>query len=280
MLQAKAYDVAHWLVKAEPIKAVGFTGSFGVAKALQDTITKRHEPIPLYGELGSVNPQIVLPEKIQSQGAELGAQFVQSLLMGNGQFCTSPGIWLVPSSSSQTFIKTAKQNVSEAPSDTLLTPGILKAYQNSIAVLKAHPQVTLLGAGEQTQPFHASAHLFLTDSESFATDARLKEEVFGPSALVVSYDNLAQLEDLIAGLDGQLTASIHGTESDLHQAEDIIEALQYRVGRLIYGQMPTGVEVCATMNHGGPFPSSTDVRSTSVGLEALKRFVRPICIQS
>ncbi|MCG9771451.1 aldehyde dehydrogenase (NADP(+)) [Pseudoalteromonas piscicida] len=280
MLQAKAYDVAHCLVKASPIKAVGFTGSFGVAKALQDTIAKRHEPIPLYGELGSVNPQIVLPEKVQSQGAELGAQFVQSLLMGNGQFCTSPGIWLVPSSSSQAFIEMAKQNISEAPSDTLLTPGILKAYQNSIAALKVHPQVTLLSAGEQAQPFHASAHLFLTDSESFATDARLKEEVFGPSALVVSYDNLAQLEDLIADLDGQLTASIHGTESDLHQAEDIIEALQYRVGRLIYGQMPTGVEVCATMNHGGPFPSSTDVRSTSVGLEALKRFVRPICIQS
>lgn len=280
MLQAKSYDVAHWLVKAPAIKAVGFTGSFGVAKALQQTIASRAEPIPFYGELGSTNPQLLLPQKAAEESAQLAEQLVQSMLMGNGQFCTSPGIWFVPKAASAEFIAVAKEQVAGAASDTLLTPGILKSFEQSVAQLQTLPEVECLQVATKAEPFHAAAQLYYCDIADFTHNQQLQQEIFGPAALLVGYEDVAQLEEIVAQLDGQLTASVYATTEDLQQADTLIEALQYRVGRLIYGQMPTGVEVCATMNHGGPFPASTDVRSTSVGLEALRRFVRPICIQS
>ncbi|WP_419149307.1 aldehyde dehydrogenase (NADP(+)) [Pseudoalteromonas 'SMAR'] len=280
MLQAKTYDVAHWLVKAPEVKAVGFTGSFSVAYALQQTIASRAEPIPFYGELGSSNPQFVLPQKAAAEGAELAQQLVQSMLMGNGQFCTSPGVWLLPKCSSAEFIAAAKTQVVSSASDTLLTPGILKSFEQSVAQLQTLPEVECLQVATKAKPFHAPAQLYYCDITDFISNEALQQEIFGPAALVVGYEDIAQLEEMVAQLDGQLTASVHATSEDLKHADTLLEALQYRVGRLIYGQMPTGVEVCATMNHGGPFPASTDVRSTSVGLEALRRFVRPICIQS
>jgi NADP-dependent aldehyde dehydrogenase len=280
MLQAKTYDVAHWLVKAPAVKAVGFTGSFSAANALQQTIASRAEPIPFYGELGSTNPQLVLPQKAAEAGAQLAEQLVQSMLMGNGQFCTSPGIWFVPKAASAEFIAAVKTQVAGSASDTLLTPGILKAFEQSVAELQTQPEVECLQAAEKAEPFHAAAQVYYCDIADFINNEQLQQEIFGPAALMVGYEDVAQLEEMVAQLDGQLTASVHATAADLQQADALIETLQYRVGRLIYGQMPTGVEVCATMNHGGPFPASTDVRSTSVGLEALRRFVRPICIQS
>ncbi|MEI5638731.1 MULTISPECIES: aldehyde dehydrogenase (NADP(+)) [unclassified Pseudoalteromonas] len=280
MLQAKTYDVAHWLVKAPAIKAVGFTGSFSVANALQQTIATRAEPIPFYGELGSTNPQLLLPHKAVEEGAQVAEQLVQSMLMGNGQFCTSPGLWFVPKVASAEFIAAVKTQVAGSASDTLLTPGVLKAFEQSVAELQTQPEVECLQVATKAESFHAAAQVYYCDITDFISNEPLQQEIFGPAALVVGYEDIAQLEEMVAQLDGQLTASVHGTAADLQQADALIEALQYRVGRLIYGQMPTGVEVCATMNHGGPFPASTDVRSTSVGLEALRRFVRPICIQS
>ena len=140
--------------------------------------------------------------------------------------------------------------------------------------------VELLVASELSEDFHANAHIFMTDIDTYLSLPVLHEEVFGPAAMLVTYDSMAQLETLIDALEGQLTASIHGTVGDLASASELSEMLQYKVGRLIENQMPTGVEVCASMNHGGPFPSSTDVRSTSVGLNAIQRFLRPICRQS
>ncbi|TLX48442.1 aldehyde dehydrogenase [Pseudoalteromonas phenolica] len=279
MIQAKKYDMAHALVAAEPVKAVGFTGSMSVASKLIETINTRKETIPFYGELGSINPQFVLPEMAEQNGEELGANLCNSMLMGNGQFCTSPGLWLVPNSS-VALVESVKKTVAASSSDTLLSPNILNSFKQAMVERSDIEGVELLAAAELSEAFHANAHIFKTDIDTYLNTPALHEEVFGPAAMLVTFDSLAQLETLIDGLEGQLTASIHGTGSDLASASDLSEDLQYKVGRLIENQMPTGVEVCASMNHGGPFPSSTDVRSTSVGLNAIQRFLRPICRQS
>ncbi|WP_462159711.1 aldehyde dehydrogenase (NADP(+)) [Pseudoalteromonas sp. GB56] len=279
MLQGVNYDIAHRLVVAKQIKAVGFTGSMGVAKALMATIQSREEVIPFYGELGSINPQVILPKALQ-QKPELAQHVCASMLMGNGQFCTSPGLWLVPSEGSDEFLQHVRQSINAAPSDTLLTPGILRSFEQAIHDLNQCESTTLLAAGEKSQDFHANAHVFSCDAEQFLQTPLLHEEVFGPCALLVHYKDRAQLMALVNALEGQLTASVHGIDSDNDDDATLLEALSYKVGRLIFEQMPTGVEVCQSMNHGGPFPSSTDVRSTSVGIEAMRRFMRPLCVQS
>jgi NADP-dependent aldehyde dehydrogenase len=279
MVQSKAYDISHQLVAAPGIKAVGFTGSFNVASKLQETIAKREEPIPFYGELGSINPQVILPNKAIEQSKEMAQSLCQSMLMGNGQFCTSPGLWLVPTGCDELEAHITAC-INDAPSDTLLTPGIVKTFKQQVEERSQFAQLSVLGKGKLEQAFHANAHVFACNADNYLTTPALHEEVFGPAALVVRYDSEQQLMILINKLQGQLTASVHGTEADLNKADSVIEALQYKVGRLIKNQMPTGVEVCGSMNHGGPFPSSTDVRSTSVGTNAMLRFMRPICYQA
>ncbi|TMP41867.1 aldehyde dehydrogenase [Pseudoalteromonas citrea] len=278
MIQAKRYDIAHQLVAAPQVKAIGFTGSFSVAQKLLETIGTRQERIPFYGELGSINPQFLFKEQVAHTSDSLASQLCQALLMGNGQFCTSPGLWLVPAASSA-FIAQAAEHIKASQSDTLLSPNILSSFKQSIAELKQSDEVTLLAEGVLSEPHHANAHLFTTDIDTFLHNKALHKEVFGPMAMIVTYDKPAQLLALVESLDGQLTASVHGTSADLRKAEVLIEALEYKVGRIIENQMPTGVEVCPSMNHGGPYPSSTDVRSTSVGLNAMLRFLRPICRQ-
>ncbi|MEO2279572.1 aldehyde dehydrogenase (NADP(+)) [Pseudoalteromonas pernae] len=279
MLQGVNYDIAHRLVAAQQIKAVGFTGSMGVAKALMTTIQSREEVIPFYGELGSINPQVVLPNALQSK-PQLAQQLCASMLMGNGQFCTSPGLWLIPHDGADEFLHQVQQSISAAPSDTLLTPGILRSFVQAIDSLTQCTATNLVAKGEKSRDFHANAHVFSCDAQQFLDTPLLHEEVFGPSALIVRYRDMTQLLSIINALEGQLTASIHGfnEQSDIDQS--VFEVLSYKVGRLIKEQMPTGVEVCQSMNHGGPFPSSTDVRSTSVGIEAMRRFMRPLCVQS
>ncbi|WP_338324776.1 hypothetical protein [Pseudoalteromonas phenolica] len=165
-------------------------------------------------------------------------------------------------------------------SDTLLSPNILNSFKQAMVDRPDIEGVELLAMAGLSEEFHANAHIFKTDIDTYLNTPALHEEVFGPAAMLVTYDSMEQLETLVDKLEGQLTASIHGTSNDLASASDLSEDLQYKVGRLIENQMPTGVEVCASMNHGGPFPSSTDVRSTSVGLNAIQRFLRPICRQS
>jgi len=278
MLQSIEPELSHLLVAHPGIKAVGFTGSQQVAMHLQKTIFGREELIPFYGELGSVNPQLLLPQKAQQDGAVLAEQLCQSLLMGNGQFCTSPGIWLLPKGEVN-FIAAATDHMRQQSSQTLLTQGIVKTYQDAVQRLNAHPKVEQLASANELESFHGTGCLFHTSAEDFIQDEHLRQEVFGPAALIVTYENLEQVAELVEQLEGQLTASIHGTNEDIEQNQGLIQALGYKVGRLIYNQMPTGVEVCDSMNHGGPFPATTDVRSTSVGTMAYKRFQRPLCIQ-
>ena len=278
MVQSVDPELSHSLVKHPVIKAVGFTGSFAVASALQASIDTRKERIPLYGELGSINPQVVLPKKAQLEAQSLAQTLVQSLVMGQGQFCTNPGLWLVPASATE-FIQFAAESLAAQPAGPLLTKGIAASYQNAITRLNDTDGVTALAQGQSGAAHHACARLFQTSANTFIANEELQEEVFGPSGLVVTYQNQQELVAVIEALTGQLTASVLAAEEEIEEQAEVINMLKFKVGRLIFNQMPTGVEVCYSMNHGGPYPATTDVRTTSVGTEAMKRFLRPICVQ-
>lgn len=278
MLQGSQHPLSHQLVKDPVVKAVGFTGSLAAATALLKTINDRKEPIPLYGELGSVNPQIVLTGQDVHQQSILATQLVNSLVMGHGQFCTSPGIWFVPEEDID-FERAAINAVEVAHSDTLLTTGILQTYKKRTDMLRQHPNIALVAQGTLSKQYHAAVQLYTCSADDFVQHKLLQEEIFGPCAIVVKYRDEEALVHAVEALDGQLTASVYGSADKLHEQAEIIESLSYKVGRLIFNQAPTGVEVCMSMNHGGPFPSSTDVKSTSVGTRAILRFLRPLCIQ-
>lgn len=277
LLQCKSYEISHSLVKHCAIKAVGFTGSYRVGMALLDSIKSRREPIPFYGELGAINPQIILPHYINKKSVTLAQEFVASMTMGAGQFCTNPGFWLVNEVEAAEFTEKLKPLIESTPAQTMLTPGILKAYALGCQRLAEYAEVVASGLVDDKK---ASVHLFTASAECFLATPALHDEVFGPASLMVTYKSLAEVADIIEQLEGQLTASIHGSVDVIEQNKLLIEALSFKVGRLIFNQMPTGVEVCDAMMHGGPFPCSTDVRSTSVGSFAIERFLRPICFQN
>jgi NADP-dependent aldehyde dehydrogenase len=281
LIQGTEYALSEQLVKHPLVKAVGFTGSERVGMILQQHINQRAEPIPFYGELGSVNPQFVLAQKFNHESASLAEQFIASLMMGHGQFCTSPGIWLIPNNTQfTTFINSAKNNMAQQAAGVMLTPIIAKSYNQTVEQWQQISGVELIAQGQAGKEYETQAALFQCNLTTFAQSPCLQQEVFGPCALIVTYDDFAQLLQFVSLMKGNLTASIHANHDDLAQAETLLAELIHKVGRIIYNQMPTGVEVCASMNHGGPFPASTDVRVTSVGTQAIKRFQRPICYQN
>lgn len=281
LIQGKNYAIASQIVKHPAIKAVGFTGSERVGMILQAQINERAEPIPFYGELGSVNPQFIMADKMASEGEALAHGLVASLMMGQGQFCTSPGIWTyVDDEKSPAFEQAAAAAVNDTQAGVMLTPGIAGNYQQAVKEWQTLPGVEMLGQGQAGVEHFCQAALFVTDFATFAKTPALHEEVFGSCALLVRLKDLNQMKQFVALLKGNLTASIHGNDNDLADSQAVAQLVAHKVGRLIYNQMPTGVEVCASMNHGGPFPASTDLRTTSVGSEAIKRFQRPICYQN
>lgn len=284
LLQGKNYAIASQIVTHPHIKAVGFTGSERVGMILQQQINQRPEPIPFYGELGSINPQYIMPEKLAQNTQAIAQGLVASLVMGQGQFCTSPGVWVVIGEETNSiyrgFIKQASQALSEQAAGVMLTPAMCTAYANAVNARKALTGVELLATGQSGREQDCSAALFATDFTTYNKTPELHEELFGFSALIVRCDDFAQMMQFTQTLAGNLTASIHAEEADLALSAQLAQTLAHKVGRLIYNQMPTGVEVCASMNHGGPFPASTNIRTTSVGSEAIKRFQRPICYQN
>ncbi|OUR69529.1 aldehyde dehydrogenase (NADP(+)) [Arcobacter sp. 31_11_sub10_T18] len=284
LIQGKNYAISTQIVTHPLVKAVGFTGSERVGMILQQQIHQRAEPIPFYGELGSINPQFIMPNKVNENGAEIAQGLVASLMMGQGQFCTSPGVWVVigdgKSENYQTFITSASEALTEQRAGVMLTPAMCAGYNAAVEERKTLSGVTLLATGQAGNEQECSASLFATDLATFAKSPLLQEEVFGFSALVVRCADVAEMMQFVSLLKGNLTASIHGLDSDLAVSKELSLTLAHKVGRLIYNQMPTGVEVCASMNHGGPFPASTNIRTTSVGSEAIIRFRRPICYQN
>lgn len=281
LLQGKNYAIASQMVTHSYVKAVGFTGSERVGMILQKQINEREEPIPFYGELGSINPQFIMPNKLKDEAVSTAQALVASLMMGQGQFCTSPGIWVyAEGEGSHDFEAAAAEAVANTEAGVMLTPAMAGNYQETVARWQSIAGVSLLAQGNTGVEHHCSAALFQTDFQTYKNTPELSEEVFGASALIVQVKNLDEMLEFCRLLKGNLTASIHATNDDLSESQQLAMPLAHKVGRLIYNQMPTGVEVCASMNHGGPFPASTDIRATSVGSEAIKRFQRPICYQN
>ena len=270
------------LVADPRIKAVGFTGSRGGGLALVRIAQGRAEPIPVYAEMSSINPVILFPAAAKARGAELGKAYVGSLTMGAGQFCTNPGLVIaVEGSELDAFTAAAAEALSGAAAQQMLTPGIASAFQSGVAALESHAAVTTVARGPVGEGVNqAQGALFTADAQAFAADAALSHEVFGSSSIVVRAKDWDEVARVIAELEGQLTATLLFDEADEPLVAPLIPLLAERAGRVLANGWPTGVEVAHAMVHGGPFPATSDPRTTSVGALAIARFLRPVCFQN
>ena len=281
MLHGVSHEVGMALVGHESIKAVGFTGSLRGGRALFDAASKRENPIPVYAEMGSTNPVFILPGKMKEKGKELGKQLYGSVTMGVGQFCTNPGLVVAQDSEDTKEFKNSISNlVNESDAGTMLTEGISKAYNTELKELSSQKGVEVLAKGKGEGHGQGKASVFTTDAQNFLSNRILEEEVFGPSTLLVNTFNTDDMLKIAENLHGHLTATVLGTEEDLMNSGELIDILEEKVGRVLINGFPTGVEVCHAMVHGGPYPATTDSRSTSVGTKAIERFSRQVCYQN
>jgi 2,5-dioxopentanoate dehydrogenase len=276
-------SVGAGLVQHPLVKAAGFTGSTVAGRALMNLAMSRPEPIPFYGEMGSTNPLFVLPGALATRGKEIAAQLHGSFTLGAGQFCTKPGLVFLPTSEAATgFVADFREKVSGSPKHTLLTSGIRSAYQRETQERRKRGGVAVVAEGEQPggeASFFAGVQAFQVNVPTLLAEPDLASEVFGPTTLLVNFAGKKQALDAARSLSGHLTATVHGTEEDLREFADLIQVLRTKVGRIVFNGYPTGVEVCHAMIHGGPYPASTDSRTTSVGTQAIYRFARPVCYQ-
>ena len=280
LIQGGNREVGAALVQHPLIRAVGFTGSLGGGRALFDLCAQRPEPIPFFGELGSVNPMFVLPAALAARGPEIGQGWAGSLTMGAGQFCTNPGIAVVErGAAGDAFVAAATEALKAVGPQTMLTDGIATAYQNGKARFDGRnavkPVLTNSDSGREASP-----NLYETDAEAYLQDHALGEEVFGPLGLVVRVSGPEEMEALARGFEGQLTATLHMDEADSALARRLMPILERKAGRVLANGFPTGVEVCDAMVHGGPYPASTNFGATSVGTLSIRRFLRPVCYQN
>jgi NADP-dependent aldehyde dehydrogenase len=269
------------LVSDPRIKAVGFTGSRSGGLALCQAAQARPEPIPVYAEMASINPVLLFDAALHNRGEALAQGFVASLTQGAGQFCTNPGLVIARQGPAlQRFIETASEHLRQAQAQTMLTPGIFNAYQAGIAALAENRNAQLAARGLPAQgPNQCQAQLLLTEANAFLADPALHAEVFGAASLVVVCTSDDQMREVTEHLEGQLTATLHMDDADLDAARALLPILERKAGRILVNGWPTGVEVCDAMVHGGPFPATSNTRSTSVGSAAILRFLRPVCYQ-
>lgn len=282
MVHGVSHNVGAQIVNHPIIKAIGFTGSFSGGKALFDIAVNRMEPIPVYAEMGSTNPVFILPEALRKNSEVIAEGLTNSINLGTGQFCTKPGLVIIEKSKAASeFIQVVSEYFRKRESATMLTPGISSAYESGLTNLKKQEGVTELAHGNKLKTKNSGLpHLYQVDSASFLSNRLLEEEVFGPSALFITTENSDDFQRIAENLSGHLTATLFGTEQELARYPNLIRVLQQKAGRLIFNQFPTGVKVCHAMVHGGPFPSTTDSRSTSVGTGAITRFTRPVSFQN
>lgn len=281
LVHGESANVGMAIVKHPLIKAIGFTGSYRGGKAIFDAAVRRPEPIPVYAEMGSTNPVFILPGALQERGDTLAQGLAGSVALGVGQFCTNPGMVVaLQSEISKQFITKTARAFTSLNAGTMLTPAIKKAYDSGIEKLTKTPGISIMaqGIGNETV-CGGTPHLLQTDATTFLANPEIGEEVFGPSTVYISADSKTQLLEMAASLHGHLTATLQATPADLEEYADLISVLERKVGRLLVNGFPTGVEVCSAMVHGGPFPATTDARTTSVGTAAIYRFTRPICYQ-
>lgn len=276
-------EVSLALVRHPAIQAVGFTGSLRAGRALFDAAAERPEPIPVYAEMGSVNPMFVLPGALAERGEAIAEGLTQSVALGAGQFCTKPGVVIgLEGEALAGFAAATGQRLAQTSAFTMLYENIRKGYAEGVEAVERTAGVEVTGhadAGGDGTATPAHAVVFTTDEACFLEEKRLREEVFGPSTIIVRCASEERLEAAAHALEGSLTATIHGTEKDLREHAGLVRILERKAGRLIFNGFPTGVEVCPSMHHGGPYPATTDVRSTSVGTAAIYRFARPVCYQ-
>ena len=280
LIQGGRRDVGTSLVQHPLIKAVGFTGSLAGGRALFDLCASRAEPIPFFGELGSVNPMFMLPAAMQARAEALGQAWAGSLTMGAGQFCTNPGIAVVlDGPDADRFIAATTAALANVAPQVMLTDGIAHAYHQGQARLSGKPSVTALfeaaSEGRSVGP-----NLYQTTAAAFLADHDLAEEVFGPLALVVRVGSVAQMRELAQGFVGQLTTTLHMDAQDTQAAQSLMPVLERKAGRILVNGFPTGVEVVDSMVHGGPYPASTNFGATSVGTLSIRRFLRPVSYQN
>jgi NADP-dependent aldehyde dehydrogenase len=276
-----AVETGTALVDHPYIKAVGFTGSRGAGLALSGIAARRPEPIPVYAEMSSVNPVFLLPAALRRRSAPMAAEFIHSLTLGAGQFCTNPGlVFGIDGNDLATFLAAAAAELKLRPATPMLTAGIHDAYAAGVQALTANPAVRLLARGTVGDGINRTpGALFVTDAAGFMADLRLAHEVFGASSLIVRCADLEQMISLAEGLEGQLTATLQLDDADVDAARQLMPVLERKTGRILANGWPTGVEVGHAMVHGGPYPATSDSRSTSVGTLALRRFLRPVCYQ-
>lgn len=282
LLHGRSHEVGMALVKHPLAQAVGFTGSLRAGRALFDAAAARPQPIPVYAEMGSTNPVFLLPGALAERGKQIAEGLKNSVTMGVGQFCTNPGLVLGhDDAATSEFLNQFASFMTEAAPGTMLYAGLRESYDAgvkrfaAIAGVRVAAQSRTAADPAKTQ---AAPTVFHADAKTYLANHSLREELFGPATVVVTGDR-ASLEKVASELDGHLTATIHGSPADLETYKNLIHIIERKVGRLIFNGYPTGVEVAHSMQHGGPYPATTDSRTTSVGTAAIERFARPIAYQ-
>jgi 2,5-dioxopentanoate dehydrogenase len=283
LLHGPGRTLGSTLVKHPAIKAGGFTGSVAGGRALFDLANSRPDPIPFYGELGSTNPVFLLPQALKSNAEKIAEAFVNAMTMGAGQFCTSPGIAILcKGDDADKFLTKMSALISEQTAQTMLNPGICSSYKIANVERASISELKVVGESDSVadEENRAQVHLFSVSANDYLAQTELEEEVFGPSTLAIICENTEQMLQVAESFYGHLTCAIHEDSGDESMAGELAQLMQNKVGRLLFNGFGTGVEVCAGMSHGGPYPSSTNVQTTSVGERAIDRFVRPICFQN
>ena len=280
-LNSSGIEVGQQLVAHPKVKAVGFTGSINGGRALLDLASKRAEPIPVFAEMGSINPVIILPKALENRQADIAKTYASSITLGTGQFCTNPGLLLgIKSDALTSFINNVSEEITKINPSCMLHPNIKKGYISNKEKVVSQDKVTVTANyTSNIQNNYAAQAIVTVGGKTFLENPTLHLEVFGPFSVIVQCENASELETVIASLEGQLTGTVISDANEVANYPAVIAALQNRVGRIIFNGVPTGVEVCESMVHGGPYPASTDSRFTAVGIGSIKRWVRPFSYQ-
>lgn len=283
LIQSTRNDIARALVQHPHTKAVGFTGSLRAGRALFDAAASRPEPIPVHAEMGSVNPVFLLPGALSERPETIAEGLKSSVTLGVGQFCTNPGLIIgISDGGFDQFVQRMERLIGNAPPGPMLYPAISRSYEAGVQRLGAIEGTRTIRSSTSAAVHESDARpsMLETSAQMFMRHRELGEEVFGPSTVVVRCSSREEMEAVARHLDGQLTATLHGTPAELAEYASLVSILEHKAGRLIVNGFPTGVEVCASMHHGGPYPATTDSRTTSVGTAAIHRFARPVAYQN
>lgn len=282
MLHGKTNRTGVQLVQHDKVSAVAFTGSLQGGRALFDAVNQRKNPVPFYGEMGSLNPVFLLPGALEQRADEIAAGYIQSVNLGVGQFCTNPGAVLgVEGERLDKFLSAVKVAAEEVAPATMLHPGIHKAFedgQKRVAGVDGVKRVGSSGQSPVADAHQAACNIYQSDVSQIGR-TEVSEEVFGPSSIVFKCQSTDQMVEYANSLDGHLTATIHGTDEDLKNNAALVRILQRKVGRIVFNGFPTGIEVCNAMHHGGPYPATTHSYFTSIGHHSIYRFTKPVCFQ-